>query len=113
MTDDLVIVGGWVLYGHNPATGESVWWRDNGDGTTTVRHDCDVEPLLEINNTLRLESEQSGAKFSDWVHTASVPDIIADATGYSKAIQQKDKKWVSRFLNDPDHRKFRTSRGRA
>ncbi|MGL4527343.1 MAG: hypothetical protein ACRCUC_10225 [Aestuariivirga sp.] len=101
--------GDFSLLGRNFVTGETVWIRERDDGGFDIRHDQDVEPLLKTN--VEVEKETYGKRFGDWNRIASVPDNVAMATGLDEAHKQGDKKFIKRFFNDADNRKFRTSRG--
>lgn len=97
------------LLGHDAETGDTVWIRFNDDGSFVIRHDQDVERLIRQN--VEAEKETYGKRFGDWNRFGSVPDAIAQESGLDQAWEQRDMKWVKRWFNDPDNKKFRTSRG--
>ena len=99
------------LLGHDDETGDTVWMRENPDGTITFRHDQDVERLIKQN--VEAEKETHGKRFGDWNRFGSVPDNIMISSGLDEAHKQGDKAFIKRWFNDPDNRKFRTSRGRV
>ena len=108
---DTIIDKGFSLLGHDAETGDTVWMRENEDGTFTIRHDQNVEALLKQN--VEFEKESHGKRFGDWNRFASVPDNIMISSGLDEAHKQGDKAFIKRFFNDPDNKKFRTSRGRV
>jgi hypothetical protein len=99
-------VNGFTFLKHDNQTGVTTYFRTNEDGSTTVYHRQDVEPILEANTALFNES--GGRRHDDWQLVARVPDIISDNIGLSKAIGQKDRKFIGKILNDSEYRKFRT-----
>lgn len=101
---------GFMLLNTDPVTGIRTYFRTNEDGTTTICHQQDVEPLIEEN--VALYNESYGKPMGDWCRIARVPDIIAETSGYGRAVKEGDRKFVAKFLNDSDHRKFRTHKGR-
>jgi len=100
----------WRLIMEQP-DGTKVWWRDNPDGTTTIRHDEPCDALFDLN---RMEYNESGnAPMGDWVKLASVPLNFSHASGLSEAIAQKDRGFLRKILNDSDYQKFRTHKARV
>ena len=110
ITDEVPDMTGFLLLEENPETGIRTYFRTNEDGTTTICHQQDVEPLLEDN--VRLYNDSEGQRMGEWCRVARVPDIIAEKIGYAEAMRQNDRKFVGKILNDPDYRKFRTHKGR-
>lgn len=106
---DPVWDGNFQLFGVDPMNGDSVWYQENPDGSITFRHDQKLDTLLAQN--VEAEKETHGKRFGEWRRIGSVPDTIAANSGLDEAWEQKDMKWVKRFFNDPDNKKFRTSRG--
>lgn len=91
--------------------GTKVWWRDNPDGTTTVRHDEPCDPLFELN---RVEFNESGSgRMGEWAKLASVPLNLGQSIGLSEAVAQNDRRFVAKILNDPDYQKLRTHKARV
>ena len=102
--------GDFVLFSHNPELGVSTWMRDNGDGTATMRKDIIWDQYLEANAQALAES--AGQRWGDGKVVSSVPLAYALKTGYGDAVREGDAKWKQKFLNDIDHRKFRTFEGK-
>jgi hypothetical protein len=99
---------GFVLLSTDPETGIRTLFKTNEDGTTTVCHQQDVEQVFESNKLLYNES----GKMADWQLVARVPNMLIDGLGISEAIQQKDRKFLGKVLNDSDNRKYRTHKAR-
>lgn len=100
--------GDWVLFDSDIQMGRYVWRRTNDDGTVTFRTDYHVDETLEANKAMR-NAVDPGWK-GDWHKVASVPvgtfwDQLAEAS------RQGDDKFISKWLNDADHRAFRTKEG--
>jgi hypothetical protein len=101
--------GDWVLVDHDPELGRSVWHL-NQDGFDHFRIDYDATQLLEQNKA-DYNVAQTGWK-GDWHKVASVPhNILHD--GLDQAIQQQDRDYVKRWLNNSDNRGWRTKPGRV
>jgi hypothetical protein len=75
------------------------------------RIDFEVAKTLEQNKA-DFNVAQTGWK-GDYVKVASLPHNILHGSGFDEAINQRDKKFISRFLNDPDNRGWRTKPGRV
>lgn len=100
--------GDWVLFDHDPATGRTVWLRDNGDGTTTAKTDYPHTAVIDDNTALR-NALNAGWK-GDYHRVASVPlNIFHDQI--AEAAKQGDNRYLSRWLNDSDNRAWRTKDG--
>jgi hypothetical protein len=108
MTDE-IRDGDWTLVDHDPQLGRSVWHLCQ-DGFDHFRIDYQVEHLLEQNRA-DYNVAQTGWK-GDWHKVASVPhNILHD--GLDQAIQQQDRDYVKRWLNNSDNRAWRTKPGRV
>jgi hypothetical protein len=101
---------GFVLLNTDPVTGIRTLFKTNPDGTTTVCHQQDVERVFESN--ARLYSESEGRKMGEWELMARIPNTLIDGLGISEAIEQKDRKFLGKVLNDTDNRKYRTHKAR-
>lgn len=100
---------GFALFDWDKATGRTVWYRENGDGTTTWRTDYPVEQVLKLN------AEQRNIARPDWKgdyhQVASIPlNVFYDKLG--QAAAEQDMNYVSKWLNDSDNRAFRTKDGK-
>jgi len=103
----------WSLFEHDPLTGRKIWMSlDEGPpGKTLWRIEMPMDGLAEAN--AEAEKLTHGQRLPDWNRVASVPLNILEKSGLDTAVQMRDDRFVSRFLNDPDHSKFRTSRGKV
>lgn len=102
--------GGWLLMDFDPLTQRSVWMTEQ-DGQLVFRVDMPLDDIFDANH--EAEAETHGRRFGDWNRVASVPHHLVYRNGLSEAVQQQDNAFLSRFLNDSDNSKFRTSRGRV
>lgn len=98
-----------VFFDHDPEIGRTVWLVFDDKGNLKGAHvEQDVESILEAN----AEAEKaSGGRFGDYNRVASVPLTFYEKTGLGDAIDAGDRRYLSKVLNDADHKKFRTSRG--
>ena len=85
---------------------------EHNDGRVTFDTVQDVEPILEYNKMMMNEygDKLTPGKRGTWHKVASVPVNVWEQwlLDTDNAIQ-KDKKLLSKYLNDPDNRFFRTS----
>jgi len=102
--------GDWTLFDHDPEMGRTIWRLDQ-DGMTHFRIDFEVAKTLEQNKA-DFNVAQTSWK-GDWHRVASIPHNILHGSGFEEANQQRDKKWVSNWLNDPDNRAWRTKPGKV
>lgn len=100
--------GDFTLIDHDPQTGRCVWMAEI-DGQYVFRVDMPLEGMFVQNHEALMAT--MGNRFGDYNRFASVPLEIAHHSGVSEAIEQGDDRFLSRWFNDPDNRKFRTSRG--
>lgn len=100
------------FFGYDPVKQILEWARpdENGNVVVCTQH-LVTGDLLDLNR--KAEAESAGQRFGDGKIVASVPEHIFYNSGLAQAVREKDKAWVSRFLNDPDHAAFRTFRGRV
>lgn len=103
----------WTLFDHDPLTGRRIYMSlDEGPpGKTLWRVEIPVDDVIEAN--AEAEKASHGRRFGDWNRVASVPVNIMEKTGLDIAVQARDNRFLSKFLNDSDNAKFRTSRGRV
>lgn len=99
------------LLDYDPETGVTRWWLDLGDGRAAVCTQTPVDELFDLNQSQAADSLSKS--WGDGQVAARIPLDVYYASGYAEAKRQGDKKWVSRFLNDPDYRKFRTFKGKV
>lgn len=102
--------GAWKLMEHDSATGRSVWMTVQ-DNQYVFRVDMPLDEIFDANHDAHMAT--MGNKFGDYNRIASVPHHLVYQNGLNDAIVQKDDKWISRWVNDSDNRKWRTSRGRV
>ena len=100
--------GGFLLMEHDPLTGKSVWMKEE-DGNLIFRVDQPLDAIFSAN--AEAESATNGKPFGDYVRVASIPHHLVYQNGVNDAVENKDDAWLSRFLNNSDNSKFRTSRG--
>jgi hypothetical protein len=103
-------MGPWTLFDRDPITGREVWFALDGK-LTHWRIDTPVDALLEAN--AEAEKATHGARLPDWNRVASVPFNVLEKTGLDTAVQMRDDRFLSKWLNDGDNAKFRTSRGKV
>jgi len=105
--------GNFRLADHDPVTGRSVWIAIE-DGKTIARIDMPqdkLEDIFAVNHAF--ESASQGEKFGDYNRIASIPHHLVYKNGLADALKQGDQKFINRWMNDSDNKKFRTSRGRV
>lgn len=86
-----------------------VWICEVEPGVFATCTETLVDPLLDQN--ARDLNDSLGKRFGDGVRAASIPlDIYFRELVPAK--KQGDDKYIRRWLNDPDHEKFRTFRGK-
>lgn len=101
----------WRLLDFDPATGKTAWMKLEDDGATLkVRTAMPVDDLLEENAALR---QMDSGNWTGDMHLVSRVPMHIWQRELAPAVQQEDEKYISRWLNDPDHRKFRTKGGRV
>jgi hypothetical protein len=101
----------WRLLGFDPETGKTAWMLLQDDGVTLKVHTVmPVDGMLEENAQMR--SMDSGNWAGDMHMVSRVPMHIWQRE-LADAVQQDDQRYVSKWLNDIDHSKFRTKGGRV
>lgn len=100
---------GFRQMGFDLETGREVWVKIEGT-KMTVREFAPVDELLEDNAELR--SETAGTRHADGLSlVARIPEHIMH-NRLMEALRQGDNAYLDRWLNDPDHAKFRVRSGR-
>lgn len=100
----------WDMLDRDPITGVERWLYFEDGKLLGMRFDVpNVDPLLEAN--AEAEKATHGRRFGDWNRIASVPLVLLEKSGLDTAVDMRDDKFISKWMNDPDHQKFRTSRG--
>ncbi len=100
--------GDWTMIDHDFETGRSIWMLAQDD-KYVFRVDMPLNDIFDQNNDAVIET--IGRKFGDYNRVASIPHHLVYQNGVNDAIEQQDGRWLNRWLNDSDNRKFRTSRG--
>jgi hypothetical protein len=101
-----------VLFEHDPEIGRTVWLVFDGKGNMKGAHvEQEVDAILEANKMWADIS--AGTRFGDYNRIASVPLTFLEKTGLGDAIDNGDRRYLSKVLNDGDNAKFRTSRGKV
>lgn len=103
--------GPWTFFDYDPETKTKVHFRLLANGGTEFHIEQDVDLILSAN--AELEKASHGRRFGDWNMVASVPLRMMEKTGLDVAIDMKDDRYISKILNDPDHSRLRTSRGKV
>jgi hypothetical protein len=101
--------GNWLLMETDPDSKRSVWVTHQ-DGQFVFRIDMPLDDIFDANH--EAEAETMGRRFGDYNRIASVPLSLAYSSGLSEAVDQQDGTWMSRFFNNSDNKKWRTSRGK-
>jgi len=101
-----------VLFEHDPEIGRTVWLVFDDKGNMKGAHvEQEVDAILEANKMWADIS--AGTRFGDYNRIASVPLTFLEKTGLGDAIDNGDRRYLGKVLNDGDNAKFRTSRGRV
>lgn len=103
MTED-IWDGDWVLFSHDLSTGIATWYNPKED---LVRKTSDVTQILEANKADRADAS---ASWGNGQRIASIPLDIYNAS-LAEAVEQDDRKYLSRFLNDGENAAWRTREG--
>lgn len=98
----------WRVLSHDSVTGRTVYIKQDGP-RVTVRTEMPVDDLLDEN--VALQAARAGERWGDGQHVARVPAHIHQRE-LMPAIMDGDDAYVKRWLNDPDHSKFRTRSGK-
>lgn len=104
---DCLPAGDWRLLSSNPVSGEQTWFLDDGEHYhTAVVVDPDL--MMEANN--RSQTDNLNRPFGDMAQVARMPMHMWQEK-IAPAIKQEDERYIKKFLNDIDNRKFRTKLG--
>jgi len=101
--------GGWRLFEYHDDIPKVTWAKVGQDGQMTVKTLMPVDDLFERTQTARAES--AGKPWGDGQKVASIPIHIWQRE-LAEAQREGDDKYVNKWLNDPDHAKFRTKEGK-
>ena len=107
---DIVDSDGFTLFEYDPLTKRSVWMKAE-DGRYIFRVDMPLDDIFDANAEVKALTE--GQRFGEWNRFASMPLHLTYKTGVDDAVEQQDSRWLSRFFNNSDNSKWRTSRGKV
>lgn len=99
--------GNWELDHDLSIPGVRTVWKAWDGEKLHVRTDYPTENLVRENAIARAESD--GKRMGDIVRQAQVPLNVYYDSGLAEANAQGDRKFISKWLNNPDHEKFRTT----
>lgn len=94
----------------DPVTGIVTEWYvdEHSDKVVTRRYNPATDNIIDRNKALHADSQHK--RWGDGRVAASVPLEIFDKDLH-EAFVNDDHAYIKRWLNDPDHRHFRTFRG--
>lgn len=98
------------ILSHDPETGITKYWMDNGDGTYTVETDQDMTAIIESNKKQHNATDKH-TKHGEWSKVASIPMTVYYDLKQKGILD--DQKAFQRWLNDPDNKYFRTRVGKV
>ena len=98
--------GDWVLFCFDPESGVERWYNPKENLFRNITHTDQIEAA---NKQMRAESV--GQRWGDGRVVASVP-LDMYYSQLEAAVQQQDHKYISQWINDSDHRAWRTREGR-
>lgn len=103
--------GDWTLFDWDAKSGRSVWFMyDPVEEKDIFRVDYVVDNVLDENKFVANES--MGERWGEGQRIASIPlNMFHDEL--QTAFDQGDRNYIARWLNDPDHRDFKTFRGQV
>ena len=93
----------------------SHWWRDNGDGTSSIVSAQDVAPVLERNRAIANHND-GWSPTRELRRAAFIPNIVRqkwlEEEGWDAYRPDLYGEQLRRKLNDPDWRYLRTAEWR-
>lgn len=103
---------GFRFFGYDKVKQILEWARTDDDGNVVIcTQHLVTGDLLDLNRSA--ENDSAGKRFGDGKVVARIPEHILYSSGLAEAVREHDKRFISRFLNDPDNKHFRTFRGRV
>jgi len=95
------------LLDRNEEIGREVWYHFEGEELILNTRQS-VEPILKVNQAFY--NETYGERWGEGKRVASVPiNFFWDKL--HEAVMNKDDAYIRKFLNNSDHKKFRTFHG--
>ncbi len=98
-------VGDWVLFSYDVQAGVERWYNPREDVFKTISH---VDELVKQNKDA--QANTSGKRWGSGQSVASIP-LDVYYRELDQAVQQDDKKYMARWLNNSDNRAWRTKEG--
>lgn len=100
----------WQFFGWDDLKLILQWARTTADDKLEIlTQQFGTDALLDHNR--ELESASNGRAFGDGQIVARIPETIFHSSGLARAVREKDRRFIGRFLNDADNSRFRTFRG--
>ena len=102
------------IFDYDEFTGEITWYEDTDEGFNLITENPDISPILDRNKAMRGGSGKEHWK-GDFRLEASIPNIVlldwATKDGVPAEMIYSDEyaKKISRRLNDPDYKHFKTA----
>src|SRR5215472_3109152 len=94
-------------------TSSRVWW--DSDGTLLIKHQQDVDPILELNKRQANDYEPRRNALG-LRHIARIPNVVVMQLQRDGIMDHKgqiaDERRLWRFLSDPENRHLRVDNGR-
>lgn len=99
------------LIDYDPLTGTSALFHPSVDGKTwTLEHQQDVTDIVEANK--REFAAHDRARFpGTWHKVAAIP--LSILFEWKREGKDRDAAFITKWLNDPDNRFFRTRPGKV
>ena len=101
--------GNWMLFDYDQVAQKAIWMAVDANGDTHFKVDIDHTDILRANQ--HFFNESKNARFGDdhslGQRIASIPmNVFFDEL--NEPCLQEDDKYISKWLNDGDHKAFRT-----
>ncbi len=81
------------------------------DDTLKIYEEQDIEPVLDMNQRLRNNTDERHGWKGDMHRVASIPLVVYDEL--LRTGKTKDKDYMKKWLNAPENQVFRTRSGRV
>lgn len=103
----------WVLLEHDTELQRKTYVGYDDKGIPRGAHvEQEADAIMAANAKLR--SHNLGRRgWGDYKPAASIPLTMFEKMGLQDAINAKDRKFISKVLNDSDYANFRTSDGKV
>lgn len=111
MSEQRVMDGEWRLLEDDPVTGHAKWFLPIDDKHFVIKDVYYQTDALLDANADRL-NDSLGKRWGDGQVAASIPlNVFFDQL--AEPMRQKDRGFIKRWLNDSDHARFRTFKGKV